>query len=75
MQRSQELTGALYFLVMLSAALWIVRPEELFDRHGNTRPMGTGADQAMIPVWVVLLVTSLMFYRNQVAELVDRGIY
>jgi hypothetical protein len=75
MQRSQELTTTLYFLIGVSAALWVVRPEELFDQKGNTRQMGTGVGQTPVPVWALLLVTSLVFYRNQISDLVDRGIY
>lgn len=75
MQRSQELTATLYFLIGVSTAIWVVRPEELFDQKGNARPMGTGIDQTLVPVWALLLVISLVFYRNQISDLVDRGIY
>ena len=70
-RRSVEFEKTIYFLILVAACLYALQPPEMFDEQGTPKGFGTGPNETMTPAWMFLCVVSIMFYRNEVQNMVD----
>ena len=56
------------FFAFLVVSLWMVQPEELFDKNQKMKNFGTtlGSDSTPAPVWLVLLILTGLFYKHEI---------
>ena len=50
------------FIVFLSVILYMRKPHLMFDRDGDFKQFGTGPKHTLYPVWLVVMVSSIILY-------------
>ena len=50
------------FIVLFSVILYIKKPDLMFDSSGEFKQFGTGKDQTLYPVFLVILIPSIILY-------------
>ena len=48
--------------VLLSIAMFYKKPQQLFNSDGSVKSYGTGKDQTLYPVFLVILIPSIILY-------------
>ena len=48
--------------ILLSVALFYKKPPQLFNTDGSAKSYGTGKDQTLYPVFLVILIPSIVLY-------------
>ena len=48
--------------ILLAFALFYKKPPQLFNSDGSVKSYGTGKDQTLYPVFLVILIPSIILY-------------
>ena len=48
--------------ILLAVVLFVKKPPQLFNTDGSVKSYGTGKDQTLYPVFLVILITSIVLY-------------
>ena len=48
--------------ILLGITLFCKKPSQLFNSDGSVKPYGTGKDQTLYPVFLVILIPSIILY-------------
>ena len=48
--------------ILLAVALFCKKPPQLFNSDGSVKSYGTGKDQTLYPVFLVILIPSIILY-------------
>ena len=48
--------------ILLSVVLFYKKPPQLFNSDGSVKSYGTGKDQTLYPVFLVILIPSIILY-------------
>ena len=48
--------------ILLAVVLFVKKPPQLFNIDGSVKSYGTGNDQTLYPVFLVILITSIVLY-------------
>ena len=48
--------------ILLSVSLFCKKPPQLFNSDGSVKSYGTGKDQTLYPVFLVILIPSIILY-------------
>ena len=48
--------------ILLAVALFCKKPSQLFNSDGSVKSYGTGKDQTLYPVFLVILIPSIILY-------------
>ena len=48
--------------ILLAIALFCKKPAQLFNSDGSCKSYGTGKDQTLYPVFLVILIPSIILY-------------
>ena len=52
----------LIYIILISIVLYVKKPDVMFDSNGDFKQFGTGADQTLYPIWLVVMITSIILY-------------
>ena len=50
------------FIVLLSCLLYVKKPDLMFDSSGDFKQFGSGSDQTLYPIWLVVMISSIILY-------------
>lgn len=50
------------FIVLFSVALYVKKPDIMFDSSGEFKQFGSGNDQTLYPIWLVVMISSIVLY-------------
>jgi len=50
------------YQILLGVAIYIKKPVVMFNSDGSIKSFGTGKDQTLYPIFLVILGTSLVLY-------------
>ncbi len=50
------------FIVLFSVALYVKKPDIMFDSSGEFKQFGSGNDQTLYPIWLVVMISSIILY-------------
>ena len=50
------------FIVLFSVALYVKKPDIMFDSSGNFKQFGSGNEQTLYPIWLVVMISSIILY-------------
>ena len=50
------------FIVLFSIALYVKKPDIMFDSSGNFKQFGSGNEQTLYPIWLVVMISSIILY-------------
>jgi hypothetical protein len=50
------------FIVLFSIILYVKKPQVMFDANGDFKQYGTGEDQTLYPIWLVVMISSIVLY-------------
>ena len=48
--------------MLLATILYVKKPSQLFNSDGSVKSYGTGKDQTLYPVFLVILIPSIVLY-------------
>jgi len=48
--------------MLLATILYVKKPSQLFNSDGTVKSYGTGKDQTLYPVFLVILIPSIVLY-------------
>ena len=48
--------------ILLATILYVKKPSQLFNSDGSAKSYGTGKDQTLYPVFLVILIPSIVLY-------------
>ena len=48
--------------ILLAVTLFYKKPSQLFNKDGSVKSYGTGKDQTLYPVFLVILIPSIILY-------------
>tara|TARA_B100001093_G_C26335035_1_gene803519 strand:- start:226 stop:453 length:228 start_codon:yes stop_codon:yes gene_type:complete len=48
--------------ILLAITLFYKKPSQLFNSYGSVKSYGTGKDQTLYPVFLVILIPSIILY-------------
>ena len=48
--------------ILLAVILYVKKPSIMFNNDDSIKSFGTGKDQTLYPVWLVILITSMILY-------------
>jgi hypothetical protein len=48
--------------ILLGITLFCKKPSQLFNSDGSVKPYGTGKNQTLYPVFLVILIPSIILY-------------
>ena len=48
--------------ILLATILYVKKPSQLFNSDGSAKSYGTGKDQTLYPVFLVILIPSIILY-------------
>ena len=48
--------------MLLATILYVKKPSQLFNSDGSAKSYGTGKDQTLYPVFLVILIPSIVLY-------------
>ena len=48
--------------ILLATILYVKKPSKLFNSDGSAKSYGTGKDQTLYPVFLVILIPSIILY-------------
>lgn len=61
-----EIDRNLQIVILLFAGVIFIlfkkKPEIMFKKNGKPKEFGSGKDKTIVPVWLVAISTSLLFY-------------
>jgi hypothetical protein len=49
------------FIILFSVLLYVKKPELMF-KNGEFKQFGTGKDQTLYPIWLVVMISSVVLY-------------
>jgi hypothetical protein len=58
----QNVFIVIVFQVLLAITLYCKKPYQLFNSDGSVKSYGTGKDQTLYPVFLVILIPSIVLY-------------
>ena len=58
----QNVFIVIVFQVLLAITLYCKKPSQLFNSEGSVKSYGTGKDQTLYPVFLVILIPSIILY-------------
>jgi hypothetical protein len=58
----QNVFIVIVFQVLSAIALYCKKPHQLFNSDGSVKSYGTGSDQTLYPVFLVILIPSIILY-------------
>lgn len=50
------------FIVIFSVALYMKKPDFMFNSDGEFKHFGSGEEQTLYPIWLVVMVSSIVLY-------------
>ena len=50
------------YQILMSILLYIKKPPIMFNNDGSIKSYGTGKEQTLYPIWLVILITSMILY-------------
>ena len=50
------------FIVLFSVVLYVKKPDVMFDSNGDFKQFGSGEDQTLYPIWLVVMISSIVLY-------------
>ena len=50
------------FIVIFSVVLYIKKPDIMFNSDGEFKHFGSGEEQTLYPIWLVVMVSSIVLY-------------
>ena len=50
------------FIVLFSIVLYVKKPQVMFDSNGDFKQYGTGENQTLYPIWLVVMISSIILY-------------
>lgn len=50
------------FIVLFSVILYVKKPSVMFDTNGDFKQFGSGNDQTLYPIWLVVMISSIILY-------------
>jgi hypothetical protein len=50
------------FIILLSSLLYVKKPDLMFDSSGEFKQFGSGSDQTLYPIWLVVMISSIILY-------------
>ena len=50
------------FIVLFSVALYVKKPDVMFDSNGDFKQFGSGSGQTLYPIWLVVMISSIVLY-------------
>ena len=50
------------FIVLFSVILYVKKPSVMFDSNGDFKQFGSGNDQTLYPIWLVVMISSIILY-------------
>ena len=50
------------FIVLFSVILYVKKPSLMFDTNGDFKHYGSGSDQTLYPIWLVVMISSIVLY-------------
>jgi hypothetical protein len=50
------------FIILLSCLLYVKKPDLMFDSSGDFKQFGSGSDQTLYPIWLVVMISSIILY-------------
>ena len=50
------------FIVLFSVVLYVKKPDVMFDSNGDFKHFGSGEDQTLYPIWLVVMISSIILY-------------
>jgi len=50
------------YQILMAVLLFVKKPPFMFNNDNSIKSYGTGKEQTLYPVWLVILITSLILY-------------
>ena len=50
------------FILLFSVLLYVKKPDIMFDSSGDFKQFGSGKDQTLYPIWLVVMISSIILY-------------
>ena len=50
------------FIILFSVVLYVKKPDAMFDSNGDFKQFGSGEDQTLYPIWLVVMISSIVLY-------------
>ena len=50
------------FIVLFSVVLYVKKPDVMFDSNGDFKQFGSGEEQTLYPIWLVVMISSIVLY-------------